>query len=64
MIFERLFAFLVSCIYFEKRPAPLHAVKRNINPTRWLQNNREQSQKWNVKERERERGEPGGKARG
>ena len=36
---------------FEKRPTPLHALKRNMNPTRSSQNNREQSQKWNVEER-------------
>ena len=41
---------------FEKQPTPLHALKRNMNPTRSLQNNREQSQKWNVKERKERAG--------
>jgi len=40
---------------FEKRATPLHALKRNMNPTRSSQNNREQSQKWNVKERRENR---------
>ena len=42
----------VSVTTFEKRPTPLYALRRNMNPTRSSQNNREQSQKWNVEGRE------------
>jgi len=37
-----------------------YAIEHYMNPTRSLQNNREQSQKWNV----REMREPAGKKRG
>ena len=43
----------VSVSTFEKERImtyALHAIEHYMNPTRSLQNNREQSQKWNVRD--------------